>query len=155
MTRRILDNRTFESFEDMLKYFIDVYGAMFFKREDWLSPREKEFFYHLVLLSREGINLASKEAVSRLRETFNSKKTDRSVWIYRGKLKKIGWLIQTKDSLVVPPAFLKDFNKVHFNINIDYSEFNRRNQESGDGILQRTGEGAPVPDNEARRSRGT
>ena len=135
MIRRITDDIEFGSFEDMLNFFIDVYGAMFYHRDNWLTPRQKEFFFHLVLLSRKGVDLASKEAVEVLRKAFNSKKTDRSVWIYRNKLKQSGWLIQTRNSLVVPPAFLNKFSEVDFKLKIKHSESNTKDSRGGDKIL--------------------
>lgn len=155
MVRRITDNIEFDTFEDMLSFFIDVYGSMFFHRDNWLTPRQKEFFFHLVLLSRRGIDLVSKEAVEELRKIFNSKKTDRSVWIYRDKLKKLGWLIQTRDSLVVPPAFLSNFKEVDFKLKIKYSEPNKQDSTSGSGVLSERGEGAEVLDNEPSLHGGT
>jgi hypothetical protein len=118
--RKISDKQVFNDYHQFLSQYVDVYGAMFYDRNNWLTDKEKEFFIELVKLANEGEALASKKAVRHLKSVFSTKEKDRSVWIYRGKLKKKGWLIQIPDGLLIPPAFNAVLNTVTFNVDIVY-----------------------------------
>ena len=63
-------------------------------------------------------------------------KTNKGVYLYRGKLKKLGWLKQTSEGLKIPDQFakLKGFDSVNYSIKInakknESSEENSREKE--------------------------
>lgn len=89
--------------ESYIRKYVDVFSSITLDEEMWLTPREKDFFVYCVLINSEDIELSSKEAVDELTKRANFK--DKLVYIYRDKLKKKGWLLQTKEGIKVPPTF--------------------------------------------------
>lgn len=121
MKRNIGDNIEFGSVDEMMSYYVDIYAAMFYSRDNWLTDKEKLFFLEHVKLYNKKYNLVSKNTVDYLQSVFNNTKSkDRSVWIYRGKLKKKGWLIQTPKGLIIPQAFIGSFKELSVKLNIKH-----------------------------------
>lgn len=119
MKRKITDQVQYQTNDEFINHYVDVYGAIFYPREFWLTEKEKAFFVEHVKLANESIPLASREAVDRLKNVFSTKDKDRSVWIYRGFLKKKKWLVQSPNGLLIPPAFNQLLDSVEFNVKIE------------------------------------
>lgn len=92
------------SLEDLVKTYIDLASSLYFPEKDWLRLREKEFLVTNVVIRAEGMELKSSEAVTEIKERMNFSSRD-DVYNYRNKLKKKGWLVQTEDSIILPPLF--------------------------------------------------
>lgn len=97
-----------DNVEGFLTKYIDVFSSLYVPRENWLAPREKEYFIGLALLHSKGIDLLSKEGIEYLENDLGFK--NRGVSIYRKKLKDKGWIIQTKTSIKLTGAFV--FKKI-------------------------------------------
>lgn len=88
---------------DIDKYllsYLDLFSLLYIKEEDHLKDREKEFFIANVKLNAQGKSLIGKEAAAYLEGELKFQART-----YRSNLKKKGWLIQTKDGIILPPAF--------------------------------------------------
>lgn len=120
MKRNIGDNIEFENSVQMLDYYVDIYSAMFYGKQNRLTSKEKLHFIEHVVLFNQGKNLVSKQTLNYLNNKFTKTNTDRAVWIYRQKLKKKGWLIQTPLGLTIPPAFQGSYNELSVNLNIKH-----------------------------------
>jgi hypothetical protein len=96
--------------DDLVRTYIDLASVLYFPESDWLRMREKEFLVTNVVLRAEGLDLKSTDAVDEIKNRMNFSSRD-DVYNYRNKLKKKGWLVQTKDSIILPPLFNR-FKKV-------------------------------------------
>lgn len=106
---RYIANIKYKNDVDFFDKLVTVYSVLFLNRKHWLTDKEREFFVHLVLLYRKGIDLASKEAVKELEHHLGFSSRNKGVYIYRGFLKTKLWLEQTKTGLEIPDFFKKDF----------------------------------------------
>lgn len=92
---------TFEYDQDKFLYaYLELFSLLYIDRDSHLKEREKEFFIENVKLNARGVPLIGKDASAILdgELKFHSRS-------YRFALKKKGWLIQTKDGIILPPAF--------------------------------------------------
>lgn len=109
---------------ELIKKYIDIFSALYVPEENWLTTREKEYFIANIFLNKEGIDLSSREASRILEQNFGF--INRGVSIYRGKLKKKGWIIQTKNGVELVKAFnykVSEIPKeVNFNIKVKLRE---------------------------------
>lgn len=88
---------------ELIKKYIDIFSALYVPEDNWLTKREKEYFMANVFINKKGIDLSSREASRILEQNFGF--INRGVSIYRGKLKKKGWLIQTSTGIELVKAF--------------------------------------------------
>lgn len=86
---------------DFLSRYIDIRSLLYVDEENHLTQREKEYLIGCIILKSEGIDLVSKNAKEYLQNKWMFK--NRGVDIYRGKLKDKGWIIQTPESVILPP----------------------------------------------------
>lgn len=91
---------SFESEDRFLMAYLDLFSLLYMKEEDYLKDREKEFFIANIKLNASGKSLIGKEAAAYLEGELKFQART-----YRSNLKKKGWLIQTKDGIMLPPAF--------------------------------------------------
>jgi len=133
MIRKIKDSLSIDNETKFLLRAVDVYTAIFM--DTHLTKREKQFFIELIYLNRDGVDLLGKHANAHLKEKMNfNSKQDRGVWIYREKLKKKGWILQTPTSMKLIPTFDLSKNNIDnflFNINIRH-DINRRDNTERD-----------------------
>lgn len=103
-----------------LSSFIDIFSTLNIDEPNKLAPREKEFLIEHIKLASKNIPLLGKEA------NLHFSKKRFQTRTYRKNLKKKGWIIQTKDGIVLAPVFdifKNDFkNKLKFNFTISYNE---------------------------------
>lgn len=116
--RKISDNIIDKELDDFLYKYIKTFDSLYMGSD--LTPTEMRYLIQLVKIHRQGIDITSSRANRTLRDFFNTKDKDRSIWIYRGKLKKKGWLIQTPDSIDLNPALKGKFDKVLWHVKMDY-----------------------------------
>jgi len=86
--------------DEFLYAFLELFSLLYIDKENHLKDREKEFFIENVKLNAKGVPLIGKAASAVLDGEL--KFQSRS---YRFALKKKGWLIQTVDGIILPPAF--------------------------------------------------
>lgn len=96
-----------ESSRELLRKLLDVFCSIHIQESLWLTPKEKEYFLECAMLNARGVDLIEKEAVDYLSSLSNF--PNKSVYIYKDKLKKKGWIIQTIDGIIIHPDF--DFRK--------------------------------------------
>lgn len=89
---------------EFIKAHIHIYTALYRGSVKNLRPREEEFLAFSVLIRANGIDLTSKEAVKELTSLMNFDNQN-DVYVYRGRLKKKNWLLQTTDSIILPVFF--------------------------------------------------
>lgn len=111
----------FNTKEELIQRYVDLFSSLGLNENLWLTPREKAFFVQSVILYNDGVDLASKQAVSDLEKILNFEHKSRGVYIYRNRLKKKGWLKQTPTSLVIHPDFIFPNGKIpEMNFNIKF-----------------------------------
>ncbi len=93
-----LDNQ-----KDLIKKLVDIFSATWIARENWLTSQEKEYFAECIILNAKGWNLLSPDTVDHFRKHPGF--PDKSVYIYRDKIKKKKWIIQTKEGIKIHPEF--------------------------------------------------
>jgi len=91
---------------DFLMKYIELRSILYVPEKNHLTQREKEYLIACIIKNSEGKNLLSSEVKNYLQTKWMFK--NRSVDIYRGKLKEKEWIIQTKDGIKLPPDM--DFN---------------------------------------------
>lgn len=86
--------------DEFLMAYLNLFSLLYIKESDHLENREKQFFIANVKLNAWGKSLIGKEAAAYLEGELKFQART-----YRSNLKKKGWLIQTKDGIILPPAF--------------------------------------------------
>jgi len=97
--------------EDLLRSYIEIYKAIYDKEVKPLRAREVEFLINCILLRAQGIDLVDIKATEVIKERMNLSSTN-DVHVYRNKLKKKDWLIQTTDSIILPVIFDRFKNNI-------------------------------------------
>lgn len=129
--RKIRHTLIDSNLEDFLYRFIKSYDAMFMN--SGITETEVRYLVQLVTIHRQGISIASKKANRLLKQFFNTKDKDRSIWIYRGKLKKRGWLVQTPETVELHPALQGKFEKIQWDVKMEY-ESDRADNSKGNRV---------------------
>ena len=118
--------------EDYIATYIDVVSSLFIPYDKWLKAREREFLIHSVVIRSEGFNLKDTDAVIELKDRMQFRAKE-DVYNYRNKLKKKGWLIQTKDDIILPGFFDRFKKKISgsstFTFKLALNELNEENQD--------------------------
>ena len=90
--------------DNLLSRYIDLFSVLYMKdKKKWLTEKEKVFFIHCINIVSKGMSLDDKNATALIKQ--NDKFSNSNVYVYRDKLKKKGWLLQTNEELIIPPAF--------------------------------------------------
>lgn len=89
-----------------VNFYVDVFQLLNVPEKIRAKKRVKEFLVESMLMYSEGWELDSAEAVEELSDRMSFSVKD-EVYTYRGKLKKIGLLVQTKEKRLVLPDGLK------------------------------------------------
>lgn len=110
------------SLKDFLDFYVDVFQVLNIEEEFRISRREKDFLVTCIMMHYEGYDLGSSESVDEIskRMNFNNKK---EVYTYRLKLKKKGYIQQTKESIELPKAFL--FKKIPSKLTFQFAIENK------------------------------
>ncbi len=97
---------------EFFRKYVDIFSSIGVDPEFWLAKKEKLFFIRCIELFNQGMDIGSKEAIPFLAEVLDFK-TDpqKGVYIYRGKLRKKGWLTDTTTGTEIPAIF--DLRKRH------------------------------------------
>lgn len=111
---------------EFLSKYIDIRSLLYVDDKNHLTQREKEYLIACIMLKSKGFDLVSAKSKKYLQNEWMFK--NRGVDIYRGKLKEKGWIIQTTDSVILPPdlTFTNGIPKV---CNYKFS-FKRRSNEN-------------------------
>jgi len=89
-----------------VNFYVDVFQLLNVPEKIRAKKRVKEFLVESMLMYNDGWELDSPDAVEELSDRMKFKVKD-EVYTYRGKLKSIGLLIQTKEKRLVLPDGLK------------------------------------------------
>ncbi len=104
---------------EFLRKYVDIFSSIGVDQKFWLAKKEKSFFIKCVEIYNQGIDIGSPEAIPYLAETLDFKTNpDKGVYIYRGKLRKKGWLTNTDQGTQIPSIF--DLRSRH---NANYIKF--------------------------------
>lgn len=88
-----------------------------------LCKKEKLFFCNLVRLYNKGVDLNSLHATKELQKLSGITAKNRGVYIYKGILKRKGWLAETKDDrLEIPNFFKKGHHITKIEITLSYDQ---------------------------------
>ncbi|MDG1314736.1 MAG: hypothetical protein P8P29_04315 [Flavobacteriaceae bacterium] len=97
----------FNNKKDFIGKLINIFSSTYVDRDKWLTTQEELFFIECIILNAKGEDLLSSSTVDHFENhpAFPTKST----YIYRNKLKKKKWIIQTKEGIKIHPDF--DFRK--------------------------------------------
>ena len=134
MLRKITDNIVESDIDRFLSHYVRVYELLFMQSN--IADSEIRYLVEFIKLHRQGISIDSSRAVRKVALVFKSKPG--SVRAARSKIKGKGWFIQTIDGLELHPALKSNFEKVQFNVTLDYEPITEDRSSS-------PGEQAQVP----------
>jgi hypothetical protein len=110
--------------DEYLYKIINIYSAIYIKREFWLTDQERMFYIGYIEIINSGKDVKSKDAL----EIWNKYlKIDRrqDINLYFRKLVDKNWVKKVEKKYVLPPFFSKLPKKFNFNIDLEIDgEFN-------------------------------
>lgn len=92
-----------ESEKELVSKLIDIFSATWLPESKWLTLKEKKYFIECIFLNAKGEDLLSQKTVKYFEDHPEYPK--KSVYVYRDKLKKKEWIIQTKTGIILHPDF--------------------------------------------------
>lgn len=87
-------------------FYVDVFQLLNVPEKHRVKRRVKEFLIKSIIMDMDGWELDSPDAVEELASRMDFKVKD-EVYTYRGKLKSVNLLIQTKDKRLILPEGLR------------------------------------------------
>lgn len=99
-----------EEFKDLITRMIFIAQALGFPERNWVTGKELELLIEMVRQYYAGIPLDSRESILGIIENTSFSGKDKGIYIYRGHLKKKGWIQQTAEGFELI-EFLKTLDK--------------------------------------------
>lgn len=113
-----IDYKKSSSIDEYLYKIINIYSAIYIKREFWLTDQERMFYIGYIEIINSGKDVKSKEALAIWNKYL---KIDRrqDINLYFRKLVEKNWVKKIEKKYVLPPFFAKLPSKFNFNIELD------------------------------------
>lgn len=104
--------------DEYLYKIINIYSAIYIKREFWLTDQERMFYIGFIEITNSGKDLKSKDALTIWNKYL---KIDRrqDINLYFRKLVDKKWINKVDKRYILPPFFSKLKSKFIFNVDLE------------------------------------
>jgi hypothetical protein len=113
-----IDYKKSSLIDEYLYKIINIYSAIYIKREFWLTDQERMFYIGYIEIINSGKDVKNKESLAIWNKYL---KIDRrqDINLYFRKLVEKNWLKKIDKKYVLPPFFTKLPGKFNFNIELE------------------------------------